>query len=283
MKLSTYKYLEKISVGVVKGSGIIDLCQFMRDHDVDSLKGLLEADLLQKCERYVQSREVDHQISEIDFQPVIPDPGKIICVGINYVAHKIETANPDYEYPVLFTRYPESQVGHEQAMLKPRETERLDYEGEMAIIIGKQGRRVKQKDALSYVAGYACYNDASVRDYQRHTTQFYPGKNFVATGSFGPWMVTKSEIPDPNCLTIETRLNGRTVQSSSTGLMINSIPVLIEYISTISPIKPGDVIVSGTPGGVGDKRTPPLYLFENDVIEVEISNIGTLRNTIHND
>ena len=168
-------------------------------------------------------------------------------------------------------------------MLKPRESERLDFEGEMAVIIGKTGRRISQEDALSHVVGYSCYNDGSVRNYQRHTSQFLPGKTFVGTGGFGPWMVTADEIPDPSKLTLETRLNGETVQSVSTDLMINSIPALIEYISTVLPIKPGDVIVSGTPGGVGDKRTPPLYMFENDVVEVEISGIGILRNTIKND
>ena len=184
---------------------------------------------------------------------------------------------------MLFTRYPESQVGHEQAMLKPRETERFDFEGEMAVIIGKKGRRISRQDALSHVAGYSCYNDGSVRNFQRHTTQYLAGKSFVGTGGFGPWMVTADEIPDPSKLTLETRLNGETVQSTTTDLMINSVPAIIEYISTVLPICPGDVIVSGTPGGVGDKRTPPLYMFEGDVVEVQISGIGTLRNTIEND
>lgn len=283
MKLSTYTHKGKTSLGVILDNNIVDLTPFMADKGIIDMKSLLEAELVTECEQYATSQTSTLSIKDVNFEPVIPNPGKIICVGINYHAHKIETGNPDYEYPMLFSRYPESQIGHEQAMLKPRETERLDYEGEMAVIIGKTGRRIKQADALSYVAGYSCYNDGSVRNYQRHTTQFLPGKTFVGTGSFGPWMVTADEIPDPSKLTLETRLNGKTVQSVSTDLMINSVPALIEYISTVLPINPGDVIVSGTPGGVGDKRTPPLYMIEDDVVEVEISAIGTLRNTIKND
>jgi len=168
-------------------------------------------------------------------------------------------------------------------MLKPKETERLDYEGEMAVIIGTGGRRIKRADALSHVAGYSCFNDGSVRDWQRHTTQFMPGKNFVGTGPFGPWMVTSDEIPDPGALELTTRLNDQVVQNVTTDLMINPVPVLIEYISTVFPLSPGDVIVSGTPGGVGDKREPPLYMNAGDIVEVEISSIGTLRNTIVDD
>lgn len=283
MKLCTYIYKGKTSVGVIKSSGIIDLSAFLNDKNISGIKSLLEGGLIEECKSYVVGRDSDVEIVDVSFEPVIPNPGKIICVGINYHAHKIETGNPDYEYPMLFSRYPESQVGHDQPMLKPRESERFDYEGEMAVIIGKTGRRISQSDALSYVAGYSCYNDGSVRNYQRHTTQFLAGKTFVGTGGFGPWMVTADEIPDPSKLTLETRLNGKTVQSTTTDLMINAIPTLIEYISTVLPINPGDVIVSGTPGGVGDKRKPPLYMFENDVVEVEISGIGILRNTIKND
>ncbi len=283
MKLSTYTYQGNISVGVVNDDKIINLAPFISNKGIQDLKGILEASLLAECEAYASEQKTEIAFADVNFEPVIPNPGKIICVGINYHAHKIETGNPDYEYPMLFTRYPESQVGHEQPMLKPRETERLDFEGEMAVIIGKTGRRINRADALSYVAGYACYNDGSVRNYQRHTSQFLPGKNFVGTGGFGPYMVTSDEIPDPSKLTLETRLNGNTVQSVTTNLMINSVPALIEYISTVLPINPGDVIVSGTPGGVGDKRTPPLYMFEGDVVEVEISGVGLLRNTIKND
>ena len=168
-------------------------------------------------------------------------------------------------------------------MIKPPETSRFDYEGEMAVIIGVGGRRITRDNALSHVAGYACFNDGSIRDWQRHTTQYMPGKNFVATGGFGPWMVTTDEIPDPSKLKLTTRLNQEVVQTTTTDLMINPIPILIEYISTVFPLHPGDVIVSGTPGGVGDKREPPLYMCHGDIVEVEISQIGTLRNTIEDE
>ena len=287
MKIGTFIYdntnHDKTCPGVVINQGVIDLTPFLAEHNIDDLKDLLAADLLHACASFVKNRSPDYHLNNIHFAPVIPNPGKIICVGINYHDHKVETNSPDFAYPLLFTRYPESQVGHEQPMLKPRESDKLDYEGELAVIIGKAGRRIKQDTALSHVAGYACYNDGSVRDFQRHTTQFFPGKNFVATGGFGPWMVTTEQIPDPSKLTLKTRVNGQTEQSSETKLMINSIPVLIEYISTVLHLNPGDVIVSGTPGGVGVKREPRLFMFENDTIEVEISNIGILRNTIQND
>ena len=182
--------------------------------------------------------------------------------------------------PVLFTRYPGSQIGHNQPLIKPIESDQFDYEGELAVIIGKPCRRVSEADALDVVAGYACYNDGSVRDWQRHTHQFLPGKTFFGTGPFGPWMVTADEIPDPSKLHLQTRLNGQVVQDTTTDLMITSVQRQISYCSTILPLLPGDVIVSGTPGGVGAKRNPPLWMKDGDVCEIEISNIGILRNPV---
>jgi 2-keto-4-pentenoate hydratase/2-oxohepta-3-ene-1,7-dioic acid hydratase in catechol pathway len=269
--------------GLIDQQGVVDLSPLLKTLLISDLKGVIEGNAIDKCKAYMGGRSIDYALNEIEFLPVIPNPGKIIQVGINYHEHKIETGNPDYPHPMLFTRYPESQVGHLQAMLKPRESEKLDFEGELAVIIGKTGRRISQQNALSHIAGYSCYNDGSVRDFQRHTTQYLPGKSFVGTGGFGPCMVTADDIPDPSQLKLETRLNGRTVQSTTTDLMINPVPVLIEYISTVLPLNPGDVIVSGTPGGVGARRTPPLFMFAGDTIEVEISNIGTLTNPIQND
>ena len=155
-------------------------------------------------------------------------------------------------------------------MIKPKVSDQLDYEGEMAVIIGKGGRYIQAADALKHVAGYSCYNEGSVRDWQRHTSQFLAGKTFAGTGGFGPWMVTADEIPDPSKLTLETRLNGEVVQHTTTDLLINDVPALIEYISTILPLTPGDVIVTGTCGGVGARRNPPLWMKAGDVCEVEI-------------
>jgi len=283
MKLCSFSYNNSSSFGLVKKKGVIDLGPHLKEQHIHSIRGVLEADALDICRELLVSCPIDYALSDITLEPVIPNPGKILCVGINYHAHKIETGNPDYEHPMFFPRYKDCLIGHEQAMLKPRETERFDYEGEMAVIIGKGGRRIDRQNALSHVAGYSCFNDGSVRDWQRHTTQFMPGKNFVGTGPFGPWMVTTDEIPDPSALELTTRLNNQIVQHVSTSLMINPIPVLIEYISTVFPLRAGDVIVSGTPGGVGDKREPPVYMNAGDVVEVEISSIGTLRNTIVDD
>ena len=172
------------------------------------------------------------------------------------------------------------QVGHGQPMIRPRASTEFDYEGELAVVIGKGGRHIAAADALKHVAGYACYNEGSIRDWQRHTSQFLAGKTFADTGAFGPWLVTSDEIPDPSKLTLETRVNGQVVQHTTTGLMITPVPQLIEYISTVLPLLPGDVIVSGTPGGVGAKRNPPLWLKPGDVTEVEISGIGILRNPV---
>lgn len=283
MKLCSYRHGGQSSFGIVAGDGIIDLSPRLKEKRIFSLRGLLRSGSLELCADILARESADVALDQIEFEPVIPNPGKILCVGINYHAHKVETGNPDYVHPMFFPRYPESQTGHQQAMLKPRETQRFDFEGEMAVIIGKTGRRITKESAMDHVAGYACYNDGSVRDWQRHTTQYIPGKCFVQTGGFGPWMVTADEIPDPTKLSLTTRLNQEVVQSVTTDLMINPIPVLIEYISTVMPLKPGDVIVTGTPGGVGDKRTPPLYMHAGDVVEVEISDIGVLRNTIVDD
>jgi len=221
-----------------------------------------------------------HRLDSISFLPVIPNPGKILCVGVNYHAHRSETGRSETKHPVIFTRFADTQIGHQQPILCPPESTALDYEGELAVIIGLGGRRIPEGDALSHIAGYACYNDATVRDWQRHTPQFTPGKNFPATGAFGPWLVTADEIADPGQLHLQTRFNGEVVQDASTADLIFSIPALIAYISTFTPLSPGDVIVTGTPGGVGDRRTPPLYLADGDTVEVEISGIGTLTNPV---
>jgi 2-keto-4-pentenoate hydratase/2-oxohepta-3-ene-1,7-dioic acid hydratase in catechol pathway len=221
-------------------------------------------------------------LSEVVLLPPVPHPKKILCIGINYEAHRIEMGREKPLHPVVFVRFATTLVGHEQAIVKPSESDRLDWEGELAVIIRERGRKVKAERALSIVAGYSCFDDASVRDWQRHGSQFTPGKNFDATGGFGPWMVTADEIPDPSGLELSTRVNGERVQHASTADMTFSVPELIEYISTFCTLEPGDVIATGTPSGVGDQRTPPRYLKEGDRVEVEIEKIGTLANAIEN-
>ena len=177
-------------------------------------------------------------------------------------------------------RFADTQTGHLAPMIKPNNSDAFDFDGELALIIGKTARHVSEADALDHIAGYACYNDGSVRDFQNHTPQWMPSKNFPATGAFGPWMVTTDEIPDPTRLTLTTRLNGEVVQQSATDLLIFTIPVLMAYITSFTTLRPGDVISTGTPGGVGFRRSPPLFMKAGDTIEVEITDVGTLTNPI---
>lgn len=266
----------KASYGLVTENGILDLGKRFRSK---TLRELISSGEIETVRTFV-SEPVDYSVESVVFDPVIPNPDKILCVGLNYQDHLKETGRTGTPYPVLFARFAGSQVGHDQPMMKPQESDEFDYEGELAVIIGRECRRVSEENALDVVAGYACYNDGSVRDWQRHTHQIIAGKIFAQTGSFGPWMVTADEIPDPSRLHLQTRLNGEVVQNATTDLLINTIPKLIAYCSTMLPLLPGDVIVSGTPGGVGAKRKPPLWLKDGDICEVEISSIGTLRNSV---
>jgi len=279
MKFVSFNLGGRASYGVVQDGGVVDLGRRFWDR-WPTLRSLLAADAVTEAERLAGSIGPDLALEDIAFAPVIPDPDKIICIGLNYRDHVAETGRPLTEKPALFARFAGSQIGHLQPLVKPGVSDEFDYEGELAVIIGKGGRHIPADRALTHVAGYACYNEGSVRDWQRHTSQFLAGKSFAGTGGFGPWMVTADEIPDPSRLTLETRLNGQVVQHTTTDCMITSIPEQIAYISTMLPLLPGDVIVSGTPGGVGVKRTPQLFMRPGDVAEVEISGIGILRNPV---
>lgn len=212
--------------------------------------------------------------------PVIPNPGKIICVGLNYATHVAETGRDQKDQPAIFTRWADTLVADRQPLIRPRESERFDYEGELAVVIGKRGRRIAQAEAHDYVAGYSIFQDASARDWQRHNIQFTPGKNFPATGGFGPSLVTPDEVDDLGSMRVQTRLNGELVQDQPISDMIWDIPYLIEYCSAFTQLEPGDVIATGTPGGVGDKRNPPLYMKAGDLVEVSIGTLGTLANPV---
>lgn len=268
----------RTALGVLAAGGVVDLTARM---GVPSLRALLDTGRLDEARRVaVEAGSADLPLQGLVFAPVVPDPDKIICVGLNYRDHVAETGRTVTEKPALFARFAASQAGHLQPLVRPRVSEQFDYEGELAVVIGTGSRHIPDADALRHVAGYACYNDGSVRDWQRHTSQFLAGKTFAMTGGFGPWLVTADEIPDPAALTLETRLNGQVVQHTTTDLLITPVPALIAYISTILPLLPGDVIVTGTPGGVGMKRTPPLFMQPGDIAEVEISGIGVLRNPV---
>ncbi|MFC7704477.1 fumarylacetoacetate hydrolase family protein [Plastorhodobacter daqingensis] len=276
MKLCSFSKDGRASYGLIVPSGIVDLGRRLPE---PTLRDFLASGDMGRAAA-LAGEAADHAFDAVEHAPVIPNPDKIICVGLNYHAHVQETGRTETANPVLFARYAGSQIGHGAALVKPRESDEFDYEGELAVIIGKEGRRISEADALDHVAGYACYNDASVRDWQKHTHQFMPGKTFAGTGAFGPWMVTADEIPDPTRLRLQTRLNGEVVQDTGVDLLITSIPRLIAYCSTILPLLPGDVIVSGTPGGVGARRNPPLWMRDGDICEVEITGIGTLSNPV---
>ncbi len=278
MKLGSFRLDGKNSYGIFTERGVIDLGKRLGTKYPD-LKALIAADALGEA-RALAATNPDAALDSIAHLPVIPNPGKILCIGLNYEEHRKETKREKTDHPSVFARFAESQVGHAQPMLRPRESTMFDYEGEIALVIGRGGRRIAEADAWRHIAGYSCYNDGSVRDWQRHTTQWIPGKNFVATGGFGPWMVTADEIPPGSVLELTTRLNGQVMQHADTSLLIFPIPRLIAYCSTFLPLAPGDVFVTGTPGGVGAKRTPPVFMKEGDVVEIEVSKVGVLRNTV---
>ena len=277
MKLVTYRYRGKETFGVVVGDGVIDAGSLLAGAGLTSIRAVLAAGALNRVAEAARGRAPDARLADIEFVPVIPDPPRIFCIGLNYEAHRVETGRDRPQFPPVFVRFPESQVGHRQPLVKPLESNKFDYEGELAVIIGKAGRRVAADQAMSHVAGFSCYHDGSVRDWQGHAQQWTPGKNFPGTGGFGPWLVTTDEMPaDLNSVTVVTRVNGAEMQRGALNDLIHSVPALIAYISTFTPLVPGDVIATGTPGGVGFVRKPPVYLKAGDAVEVEIAGVGTL-------
>jgi 2-keto-4-pentenoate hydratase/2-oxohepta-3-ene-1,7-dioic acid hydratase in catechol pathway len=275
MKLVSFRTNGAGSFGLVDGHDVVDLGSAGLGQD------LKEFILRGGCDAVRNAPRGDVQaLDGIEFLPVIPNPDKIICIGINYRSHVLETGREMPTKPMIFTRWPDTQTGHRQPIIRPRVSEKLDFEGELAVVIGKAARHVKAERALDHVAGYSAYNDGSVRDWQRHTAQFTPGKNFPMTGGFGPWLVTADEIPDPSKLHLQTRLNGEVVQDANTDDLIFDVPSLVEYCSSFTTLNPGDVIITGTTGGVGAFRQPPIWMKPGDTVEVEISRIGVLVNSI---
>jgi 2-keto-4-pentenoate hydratase/2-oxohepta-3-ene-1,7-dioic acid hydratase in catechol pathway len=276
VKLVSFKGPTGISYGLLQGEGIVDAGRHLGE-DYPTLKSALATPDRLKA---LVGAATDVTLGEVQLLPPVPDPGRILCIGLNYKSHIAETGRDIPKYPMLFPRYPDSLVGSGEAMLRPLASERFDFEGELAFVIGKGGRRIAAADALSHVAGYACFNDGSIRDYQRHTTQFLPGKNFWRSGSFGPWICTPDEVGDIGKLELVTRLNGAEMQRAKLDDLLFGIADLITYISTFLPLEPGDVIATGTAGGVGIFREPPLFMKAGDVVEVEIDRLGLLCNPI---
>lgn len=258
------------------GEGVVDVGA---RSDFGTLRQAIEADALSTLADQCGD-QADVALDGLTYLPTITDPKKILCVGLNYKAHQEETGRGGEGVPTIFVRFAAAQVAHNQPMIRPRESNTLDYEGEIAMIIGKGGRRISQADAMSHVVGFSIYNDGSVREYQRQTSQFTPGKNFASTGGFGPWMMTLDEVGDIRKMELTTRLNGDVMQNATADLMVHGFEELIEFCSTFIELEPGDVIVTGTPGGVGSAMDPPVFMDHGDQIEIEVSPIGILSNPV---
>lgn len=263
------------SFGILTDRGVIDLGR--RLETAPTLKAALadwEA-LAEFCQE-----KPDYSIDDVDLLPPVPDAGRILCVGLNYKSHIAETGRDRPDFPILFHRYPDSLVGAGATLVRPRASHKFDFEGELAFVIGRGGRHIPEEEAEAHIAGYACFNDGSIRDYQRHTSQFLPGKNFWRSGAFGPWLVTPDEAGPLEQLRLSTRLNGAEVQAAKLDDLLFGVPQLIAYISRIMPLNPGDVVATGTTGGVGAFRDPPLWMKPGDLVEVEIDRLGVLRNAV---
>jgi 2-keto-4-pentenoate hydratase/2-oxohepta-3-ene-1,7-dioic acid hydratase in catechol pathway len=276
VKLLSYVAGGRASFGVLSNDGVIDLAKRMNAPDLKSVLGRLD-----EIKTFL-SAQPDHKISDIKFLPPIPNPAKIFCVGLNYLTHVNEGGRVADKpaNPIIFTRFPSSQVGHNESLVRPKVSEQFDFEAELAVVIGHTGRHVSKANYDSVIAGYSCYNDGSIRDFQRHSAQWIPGKNFDKSGSFGPYLVTKDEVPDITKQTLTSHLNGEEMQHAVISDLLFDIPTLIEYISKFATFEPGDVIATGTTGGVGAGRKPPVWMKPGDTIVIEVSKVGKLVNTI---
>src|ERR1700704_4086516 len=277
MKLATYVANGKPAFGVIVGDGVATMTGRLGGRYA-TLRDVIAAGALDELRRVAQGAQPDQKLAGLRFLPVIPNPEKIMCVGINYRSHAAEHGAEVPRAPNIFTRFVNTLVAHEGEMIRPKVSTSFDFEGELALVIGKAGRHIKAEDALSHIAGYTCFCDATVRDFTKYS--LVASKNFVGSGPLGPWIVTADEIPDPTKLPLVTRLNGEEMQRSDTDMLIHSIPAIIAFCSVFTPLTPGDVIATGTPDGIGAKRNPPVWMKAGDVLGVEISDIGTLRNTI---
>jgi len=277
MKLASYIANGKPSFGAVVGDGVVTMNDKLGGRFA-TLRDAIAGGAVDEMKRLANGATPDQKLAGLTFLPLIPNPEKILCVGINYKSHAAEHGTEAPKLPNIFTKFVNTLVAHEGDMLRPKVSTSFDFEGELALVIGKGGRHIKAADALKHVAGYTCFCDGSVRDFTKYS--LVASKNFLRSSPLGPWMVTSDEIPDPTRLTLVTRLNGREMQRSGTDMLIHSIPAIIEFCSVFTPLSPGDIIATGTPDGIGAKQNPPVWMKAGDVLEIEISNIGTLRNKI---
>lgn len=282
MKLTTLKEKAtgRIRWGVVRLKGeiptFVDLTGYLPD--VPDLKSALGSlDRVSDAAARVHTAE---PMIGYNYLPVIPNANKILGAGLNYRGHVLETGLPVTDHPMIFGRYPDSLVGHEQPLVRPKNSDQFDYEGELAFIVGKRARHVDAASAIEYIAGFTCFNDGSIRNFQWHTSQVFPGKNFANSGSCGPWLVTRDEIPEVGACVLTTRLNGVVRQHERLSDLIFDVSFLLAYLSSMMELLPGDVVATGTPGGVGSRHKPPLWMKPGDKVEVEISGIGILSNSV---
>jgi 5-carboxymethyl-2-hydroxymuconate isomerase len=283
VRFLSFRTDERASFGVLKEDAIVDVGKLL---GIPTLGAALRAGAMPRAVEVAAAREPSVALDEIRYLPTVPDPEKIICIGVNYANRNAEykDSEPPPKFPSVFMRTPGSLVGHREPIVRPRESEQLDYEGEIALVIGTEGRRIAERDAWRHVAGLSLINEGSVRDWLRHSKfNVTPGKNFERSGSFGPWLVTADEFRDGEELHLTTRVNGEVRQDDTTANLIFTFARLINYLSSFMRLLPGDVIATGTPTGAGARFDPPKYLKAGDVVEVQVPRIGMLSNPIVDD
>ena len=278
MRIVSYTSENRASYGVVVDEEVFDLPALGLPGDLHSAIGSVDFSKLSLPER-----GTSRSLAELELLPVVPEPKHIWAMGLNYESHRVEVGAPVSRYPTLFTRYASSLAAHKDAIVRPKVSTELDYEGELAVIIGRRGRYIPEAEAAEYIFGYSCFNDASARDWQLRTSQFAAGKNFPSTGAFGPVIVTKDEMPALDTCFIETRVNGIQVQRAQLNELIFPVEAVVSYVSHLCQLLPGDVILMGTPGGVALKRNPPNFLKAGDHVEVEVTGIGVLSNVVRDE
>ncbi len=284
MKLISYLYQDAVHYGVLQNDGVVPMASCLANAPQSLNDFIALSDAQPGLLNDIKTRAAAHQatpLADVTLLPSVPRPGKVVCLGVNYLDHAKEGGNKVYDYPTIFLRCATSLVAHGAPIQLSPVSTALDYEAELAVVIGRVTKNVKEADALQHVFGYACFNDATYRDYQKRTTQWTIGKNFDQTGGFGPHLVTADELP-AGCkgLHIESRLNGQVMQSANMDSLIYPVAQTLELLSKCMTLEPGDVVLMGTPAGVGYARTPPVWMGAGDVIEVEIEGIGTLRNPV---